>query len=799
MNMQFRKAVGDVKRNWLSMTAILVVLILGAAGVMAALNAREVLSREIAKNFAQSQAPDLTVWFDEVDVNTLQKIAALDGVAAVDTRRTALMRVRAKDGTWLPLKLTVKPDFDAQKLEVIHTHKGLWSNDGDGLYIEQSGRTLLGYAVEDSLQLRTALGDIHTAKLRGYAHDQAVAPSQQDRVVYGYLTPQTAAKIGLQQGMNQLIIKLQAPVSHGSKASFATRLEKLLIADGSPALRIETLSGTHPHGLLMASLLRVMAIFAALALLGSAAMANYLVGTWMRREVRQMGIMKALGARTGQIIVQYLLVLLPALALAVVLAVPLGDVFANALVTANIESLNIDVLNWRVPASLRLQEIALAFFLPLLAMFLPLARAARLTVRQAIHDPGITSSSSLMTTILVRYLKLPLSVRNSYALRNVVRRPWRTIVITVALGCGGALLMTTNSMIGGLMQVIDRNLESQGHDIEITLSRAAPKTEVEAIARSVGAVSLAESMRRIGVKVLADGNKADARIHHDGDSTVLVDYPTTGAAAELFKLPLGQGRSPRGNTDNEVLATQMFMNGHGRLKLGDIIVLGIDGRRISVRVVGVVEEIAVAAIYAPASTYDAITRSIGGENSLVNGVRIKSKNLDFKTVVAELDRAFLAAKLPPRRIASRADLRESLEEHFKVVVDVVRIVALAVALLGAVILCATTALNIAERCRELGILRSLGATPSQIARLFFIESFAVASLSVLLALALSSGLTFAIFKAAQRTLLHVNVPMYFSWTGLLQVAAGLVIVIFTVWVVLCWTLRQSVREALSYE
>lgn len=54
MNMQFRKAVGDVKRNWLSMTAILVVLILGAAGVMAALNAREVLSREIAKNFAQS-------------------------------------------------------------------------------------------------------------------------------------------------------------------------------------------------------------------------------------------------------------------------------------------------------------------------------------------------------------------------------------------------------------------------------------------------------------------------------------------------------------------------------------------------------------------------------------------------------------------------------------------------------------------------------------------------------------------------------------------------------------------------
>lgn len=798
MNMQFRKAVGDVKRNWLSMFSILLVLILGAAAVMAALNAREILRREIANNFAQSLAPDITVWFDQVDANLLKKMAALDGVAAVDTRRTTLVRIRAKDGSWLPLNLTVKPDFKAQQLSLVHTHDAAWAKADEGIFIEQSGRALLGFAPAESLQLRTASGDIRAATLRGFAHDPGVAPSQQDRLIYGYVTPQAASKIGLQQGMNQLIIKLKAPVSRASKASFAAQLEALLVANGTPALRIETLSGKHPHDLLMLALLRVIAVFAVLAALGSAAMANYLVSTWMRREVRQMGIMKALGARTWQIIVQYLLVLLPALGLAVALAIPLGDALTHALVTANIESLNIDISDWRVPMLLRWQAIAMVFAVPLLAMLWPVVRAARLTVREAIYDPDITPSSQLMTAS-VRYLKLPVSVRNSYALRNVFRRPWRSIVITLALGCGGALLMTTNSMIGGLMQVIDSNLESQGHDIEITLSRAAPKVQVEAIARSVGAVSLAESMRRIGVKVLAANSTAVARIHHDGDSAVLVDYPTAGSAAALFKLPLSQGRFPQANNENEVLVTQMFMNGHGQPKLGDTIALGIDERRILVRVVGVVEEIAVAAIYAPVTTYDAITRAIGGENSLVNGLRIKSKSLDVTAVVADLDQAFLAAKLPPRRIASRADLRESLEEHFKVVGDVVRIVALAVALLGAIILCATTALNIAERCRELGILRSLGATPSHIARLFFIESFTVASLSVLLALALSSGLTFMIFKAAQRTLLHVNVPMYFSWVGLVQVAIGLVIVMFTVWVVLRWALRQSVREALAYE
>ena len=798
MNMQFRKAFGDVKRNWLSMSAILSVLILGAAAVMATLNAREILGREIATNFSQSLAPDLAVWFDNVDVNVMQKIAALDAVAAVDARRTALLRVRAKDGSWLPLNLTVKPDFHAQQLSVVHAHDFAWPQVNDGVFIEQSGRMLLDLAPQDTLQLRTSAGDTQSATLSGYAHDPGVAPSQQDRLIYGYMSPQAAAKVGLQQGMNQLIIKLKMPVSRASKASFATQLEAFLVANRAPALRIETLSGTHPHAALMMALLRVIAVFAMLAALGSAAMANYLVGAWMRREVRQIGIMKTLGARTGHIVVQYLLVLLPALGLAIALAIPLGDALAQALVNANIESLNIDVVDWHGPTLLRWQVIVVAFAIPLFAMLWPLIRAARLTVREAIHDPGITSSSQL-TKALIRYFKFPLSVCNSYALRNVFRRPWRTIVMTLALGCGGALLMTTNSMIGGFMQVIDRNLERQGHDIEIILGRAALKTEVEAIARSVGAVTIAESMRRIGVKVLAAGASADTQIHYDGDSSTLVDYPTSGSAAALFRLPLAHGRFPETKSDNEVLVTQMFIDRHLQIKLGETIALGINNRRILVRVVGVVEEIAVAAIYAPVSTYDAISLATNGENISANGVRIKSNNPDFAAVVAELDQAFLSAKLPPKRIVSHADLRDFLEEHFNVVGDVVRIVAFAVALLGAIILWATTALNIAERFRELGILRSLGATPSHIARLFFVESFTVASLSVIFALVLSSGLTLAIFKAAQRTLLHVNVPMYFSLNGFLQLGAGLVVVMLSVWVVLRWALRQTAREALTYE
>jgi putative ABC transport system permease protein len=832
--MQFRKAVGDVRLNWLSMSVILLVLILGAAGVMAALNAREILRREIDKSVASANAPDISIWFEAVDAALLAKVMQIDGVAAVDMRRTALARIRAKNGAWLPLNLTIKPNFSNQVLGIVHLHDATWPKTNSGVFIEQSGRQLLGLAASDSLQIRMPTGEISNIAQLGLVHDPMIAPSQQEGIIYGYATPDGAAQIGQSQSMNQLLIKLQPPAARGPEgnssseqkrasnanrariAQFVKRLEAVLAANGTPPLRIDTLSATHPHALLMTALLRVMVVFAALSALCAAALANYLVSAWMRREVRQMGIMKALGARTGQIIRQYLIIVVPMVCVATAIALPLADIASDYLVRFNQTSLNIDIADWQVPMRLRWQEIALVLTLPLCAALVAIGRAARVTAHAAMHDAGISapvnaSTGNVKFAVRLSKMRNDVGIGVTYALRNVFRRPWRSFIMTIALGCGGALLMTTNSMYDGLLRVIDVSLAHQGHDVELILNRAAPRDSVEAIARSVPQVTIAEATRRRGVSVLQASDTAENIVHHDSDNAVLIDYPVAmtspdGSASNpttLFKLPLVAGRWPRNDVNNEVLVTQMFMDKFDHLKLGVTMPLRVNERRVIVRVVGVVEEIAASAMYAPQRNYDAIVSSSTEESANVNGVRVmlsaKSSAADLDAVVAALDTAFLAAKLPPKRILSRAGFRDSLDEHFKVVGDVVRITAIAIALLGAIILCATTTLNIAERLREIAIMRSLGAAPLQIERLFFIEALAVAGLSVVFALALSLALTFMIFKAAQSTLLHVNVPMYFSISGFLQVCFGVVIVMLTVWIAMRWALRQSVRAALAYE
>ena len=72
--------------------------------------------------------------------------------------------------------------------------------------------------------------------------------------------------------------------------------------------------------------------------------------------------------------------------------------------------------------------------------------------------------------------------------------------------------------------------------------------------------------------------------------------------------------------------------------------------------------------------------------------------------------AVLTRFMVPAQAITRERVRDSLDEHFKVVGDFIRMVALATALVGGIWLAASSGLNVLERTREIGVRRALGAT-----------------------------------------------------------------------------------------
>lgn len=786
MSMRWRKVLGDARRNGLQIGLIALVLALGTAGVVAVLDAKAILEREIAASYESAQAPDIALWFDKVTPQAMAEVAAHEDVAGVEARRVTFTRIAARDGTWLPMRLTILRDIESQGTGNIHRHSASLS-DSAALWIEQSGRSLV--AADEPLRVRTPTGEIATLPLAGYVHDTTVAPSTQERVVYAFATPEAAALLGQNPDADQLLVRMKIRGDRGDAAALGETLRDQLRASGRPPLRVDVLANAHPHAPLMNAMLRVLGVISAIAFTCSAALSGYLVSVWMRREVRLVGIMKAIGARWHQIAMQYLMLVGP-LALAVTaIAVPAGAALGLVVVRYYADALNIDVASWDVGARLPLEEAALTLGIALAAMAWPIVRASRMSVRAAIHDPGIASPLTAGSR-LAKSITVPGAMRWTFATRNTLRRPFRLALILLALSSAGALLLTMHSNYESLMSVIDASLATQGHDIEVFMPRAASAARLEEIARMVPGVQAAEAWRRGAVT--AGNGDIDPAFTREAKRVTLTGYPP---GSRLFKLPVLEGRMPAAGAADEVLMTRTVRESYPGIHVGSEAPLRFRDRRVNVRVVGVVEEIGTPTFYAGFSTFDAIT-GLGDASTLL---RAKAGGDHPESVASALDQALLDAHLPPGQLVTRAMFRDSLDEHFKVVGDVMRMVALAVALIGAIVLGAGTSLDVLERRREIGVMRAVGATPRGIAAILLAEGAAITATGAILSIVVSLALTKALNEAAARTLLHVAVPLRFSLEGLAILCGGAIVMVFAVWVTLSLSLRRSVTETLGFE
>jgi len=82
MNTQWRKIAGDFRERRLQIFLIALILILGIGGVIAALNGRAVLAREIARSYERANGADIVFWFDKVEPEIIELVRARPNAAA---------------------------------------------------------------------------------------------------------------------------------------------------------------------------------------------------------------------------------------------------------------------------------------------------------------------------------------------------------------------------------------------------------------------------------------------------------------------------------------------------------------------------------------------------------------------------------------------------------------------------------------------------------------------------------------------------------------------------------------------
>lgn len=167
--------------------------------------------------------------------------------------------------------------------------------------------------------------------------------------------------------------------------------------------------------------------------------------------------------------------------------------------------------------------------------------------------------------------------------------------------------------------------------------------------------------------------------------------------------------------------------------------------------------------------------------------------------VRNLIRTKLAGKMPAL-ISTRqefiAEIKKAIDA-FHALTRVTVFLALAVAFLGIV---TSLLISVAERTREIGVLKALGAIPSQIVRSVVAEALVVALVAV--AAAIPAGNLFAAFMegAVARFFTGWSMPHHYPWEILAQLLIALPLIsALAAWMPSRQAARLKITEAIEYE
>jgi putative ABC transport system permease protein len=595
-------------------------------------------------------------------------------------------------------------------------------------------------------------------------------------------------------------------------------VQKLIESRGGRVRRVD-IEGKHPHSDLMKLLLLTMSSFGLFALLLSGVLVVNLLTALMAAQIRQIGVMKALGGTRRQIAGIYFGQALLLGVAAFLIAMPAGLWGSRALCRYFAVLLNFDVTSFATPLWVYLLVAAVGLAIPLLAAAYPVWKGSGVSVREALDDYGVgrkafgTSAFDRALTG-VGGLARPVLL----ALRNSFRRRARLALTTATLALAGLFFMAALHVRASMINTRDRLYDTMKYDLTVSLGGMYPFEKVDRALRNTPGVSQAEGWFIIqgflpGAEAApTDGGARHVRFGggnmHDGDWQGSGDegygggrFSVVGVPVEtkLLKPDLLAGRGLQPGDTNAMVVNTRLASLSPQFKEGEEVELRIGPAPQRWRVVGVAREPFTGPVaYVPRSFFER-----AGHAGMTNSVRLALEKTDANSVnvvKASLDRNLEEQAVRPLSSASKADLRFVSYQHMLMIYRFLLVVSIILAMVGGLGLMTTMSLNVLERRREMGVLRAIGASPPAVWFIVVAEGVAIGVLSWAVATLAAWPISRALNALLARSMAGGGSDFFFEPRGpLVWLAVTLCLGMAASFLPAWHASRRPVREAIGYE
>ena len=795
------KVVNDLFGNKTRTLLIVLSMAVGLFAVGIIISARSILSAGLAQSFAAINPSSGTVHTAELfNEDFLQSVRSMPNVAGADARRNVPARVEVNPGEWKNITLFVIADYDNIQVNKVTSQGGDWPPPDHEVLIERAAFSVINAQVGDVIEIKLP-NDTHRAmRIAGTAYDPAQLPAPIDGTPYGYISFHTLEWLGEPYGFNELHVIATNPEDKVWAQQIVNKVKDKAEKSGyTIPLSMTADPGQLPMNDVLQGILLLMGFLGILSLFLSIFLVINTVSALLAQQKRQIGVMKAIGGSSLQILGMYLMMVICYGILSLLIAVPLGMEGARVLSRTLAVFFNFDIISMEIPPQAILLQVIIGLILPVLASLFPFISSLRVSAAEAMSAYTIgrgrfgknwidqlLSGSNLWFTSKLSVRSILLSVRNTF------RNKGRLTLTLITLTLGSATFISVFNVRASLSSTVDDMIKWFNCDAMLTLDRSYRSEKVEQEALNVPGVTKTDVWLQLPTRRVRPDESESGMIY--------MFAPNVGEDSLIRSPTIAEGRWLSPDDANAVVVpTALFQDEKG-LKLGGEIVFKIYGKKHTFKIVGAYIGMAFAPmIYGNYPYIAKIANRIGEADALI----VTTQSHDLASVEAaskKLEDHLERLGMRVSTVTTIKNERAETEVMFDAIVSLLLMMAILLALVGGLGLMGTMSINVLERTREIGVLRAIGASNRGVALVFIREGIVIGLLSwmmgAIFAIPMSQGLNQALGQAVMGVPLTYSYSMPGLWLWLVVVIFLSVLASF---IPARNASRLTVREVLAYE
>lgn len=801
LNTRWIKILKDVWGNKPRSLLVILSIAVGVAAIGMINQSVHNIRTNLFDIYDQGNPTSVSIYHSPAGEELAAAVEAMREVEAARPRRQVTATALLADGRSRTIYLQVLPDYQDVKIDQFELEQGTDSPELRGITVERQAADELGIAVGDVVNVELANDEFFALQVNGIFHTLYAMPYNITDGIEAYTTMDTLQWMGQPPYYD----RIDAVVAEGG----SNRQHVLAVADeardrvigpagvtvrriGIPGINADP--GEHWAQSQINGFILVLQVMSVLAIFLSSGLVVNTIAAIMSQQVKQIGIMRSVGAKRNQLIGMYLVNVVVFSVAGLLIGLPLGVLGALGLTEFAANFLNFEVANFSPDPAVTIIQVAVGLLMPLAVALYPIIEGTRISVYDAIYQYGLATDEAEgwieRALARVRNLKNPVIM---LGLRNTFRKKARLAFTLVTLTMAGAMFVAVFSTRSSLNAQIGQVARYTDFDAALDVSAGARRTTVEREARRIPGVTVAEGwMSTIGEVVTAEGS--------EGEEIQLVGIdPHTQTLDPLMMA----GRWLQEGDRQKMVVNEDLLEQVPGLEVGSTLTVKVAEREHSFQIVGIASKhLSGPRGYLTPAAYD----KTSDRPNVATAVRVRLDAEHLGTAAEQerlatlLEERFESAQLSTSNARTRGEIFGNFSKPFDIILVVLLIMASVLAVVGGLSLTGTMGINVMERTREIGVLRAVGADNAAVRQVVVIEGVAVGLLSWIFAFMISAPSARALAGAVVQVVFETGVSFRYSLLGLLIWLTLVVSIGVTASLAPARRAEQlTVREVLDYE